>query len=258
MTRSVPVAVLVVALVTLAGCTRPAADGALVVLAASSLVDVTDALVDAWDGEALVSEAGSQVLAAQIRGGADADLLLLADPAVAAALAAEGFAADPVVVAANQLAIVVHPDAAAAVTTPADLADAELRVVLADAGMPLGTYTRRALAGLESSGRVPAGTADAVLAGADSFEDAARVVLAKVASGEADAAVVYRTDAIAAGRDVVTRAWPADGDVRIRYVAQEVDGARPAAADLLAFLTSDTARDVWRRHGFLPADPDRP
>lgn len=252
MSRRRTLAGLLVAVVVLAGCRATADEDPVVVLAASSLTDVTAALIDAWGGAAVVSEAGSQVLAAQVRGGADADLLLIVDPAVAEALAREGAASSPVPLATTGLAVIVSHRAADRVTRPAHLAREGLTVVLADVGVPLGDHTRDALGRLEQTGTAPAGTGDAVLDNAVSLEDAARSVLAKVTTGEADAAVVYATDALAAGDTVTTVDWPAEADVTATYTGQQIAGARPEAAGLLRFLRSDEAAGIWRRFGFRP------
>lgn len=225
------------------------------VLVAASLTDVADELFDAWDGVAVVSEGGSQVLAAQIRAGAPADLLLSADPDIAVELADRGLAGDPVPLARNGLAVVTV--AGSGIDGPVDLARTRPRVVLADGAVPLGRYTRRALHRLEETGTAPPGTARAVLDGADSLEDDARTVLAKVTTGEADAAVVYATDATAAiraGADVTVVPWPPEADVPVTYTAQVLADAPhlATAGDLLRFLGSSPAAEIWRRHGFEP------
>lgn len=245
-----------VLVLSLAGaCGDP--DDEVVVLVAASLTDVAADLAAAWDGGIILSEGGSQVLAAQIRAGAPADLLLSADPEIAEALAADGYASAPTPLAWNGLAIVTG--SGGVVDDVTDLARDELRVVLADASVPLGGYTRQALRRLERSGLAPARFATDVLEGADSFEDDARTVLAKVTTGEADAAIVYRTDAAAAGRtdpDVRTIAWPSEADVTATYTAQVVDSGTASAADLQDFLQSPQAAEIWRAHGFVPVtDP---
>lgn len=255
MSRSLrTVAVAAALLVVATACGRSEAP---VVLTASSLVDVTAALVDRWpEAEPVVSDAGSQVIAAQLRAGADADVVLLADPEVAAALHREGLADAPRPVARSGLAVVVARSAAGAVDDLGDLRRASLRLVLADDAVPLGRYTRAALDRAESRGLLPPGGAAEVVANADSLEDAARVVLAKVVVGEADAAVVYASDAVAAGDAVAHLPWPPSADVPATYTVQVVTGARPAAAALADHLAGAAVADVWRRHGFEPRAPD--
>lgn len=216
------------------------------VLAAASLGPVVEDLVERGPVPATVTAGGSQVLAAQVRAGAPVDILLLADPALADRLADEGLATRPTPIATTGLAVATRPDAG--IEHVADLADPALRVVLADEAVPLGAYTRTALERLEAAGLAPAGTAAAVLAGADSLEDDASHVLAKVTSGEADAAVVYATDAARAD-GLTVLPWPADADVTAVYTVQVVDDG-PDAADLAAWLAGDEARAVWQAAGF--------
>lgn len=230
-------------------------DDPAVVLVAASLTDVAEDLLGAWDGSAVASQGGSQVLAAQVRAGAPVDVLLSADPEISQQLASSGLAGRPLPVARNGLAVVAIPGRG--VDEPSDLVREELRVIVADEPVPLGRYTREALRRLEETGSAPPGMAQRVLAGADSFEDDARTVLAKVTSGEADAAIVYRTDAAAAeraGADITVIHWPEDADVTSTYTAQVIaDAPHPRRAeDLVGFLTSARAADIWREHGFEP------
>lgn len=246
----IPTAVVAAVLVGWATIGTGSGSPRVVVLAASSLEDAAEALAAAWNGDATVSSSGSQVVAQQVRAGAPADILLLADPDIARALADEGVAGAPVTLATNGLSIVVRPELAGEVSGPADLVD--LRIVLADERVPLGHYTRQALARLEESGLAEAGTADAVLDAAVSLEDSARLVLAKVAMGEADAAVVYRTDAqVGASRHgLVTVRWPEGADVEAVYTGQVVRGAGDGAVRFLGFLRSGPGRRVWEAFGF--------
>lgn len=227
----------------------------LVVLAASSLVDAVEEL--AVPSGTAVSEGGSQVLASQVESGAPADVVLLADPGIAARLHASGLADEPVPLVAGGLAVVVAARARERIHDPADLADPDLRVVLADEGVPLGTYTREGLRRLEDEGLAPEGTAAAVLEGADSLEESARTVLAKVIAEEADAAIVYRSDLVAArrgGGTVTGFDWPPAADVRAVYTAQIVTASahRDEAAAFVDALRSREAAETWRDFGFEP------
>lgn len=216
-------------------------------LAASSLADVAVTLATTWDPATRVSEAGSQVLAAQVRAGVDADLLLLADPDLAAELAASPEVPSPVTIATSSLAVLHRTDAE--VGSVARLQDRSLALVLADADVPLGRYTREGLALLDAAGALEA---RAVVANARSFEDSARSVVGKLLAGEADAAIVYASDALrAADADprLAVLAWPDEGAVTVTYTAQPLTAR---GRDLVAFLTSPEMSEIWRDHGFTP------
>lgn len=214
------------------------------VLAASSLVPVLEQIAGSSPTPYVVSGAGSQVLAAQVRAGVDADVLVLADGELAAELTAEELASPASPLVMNLLAVVAPPGAPAPAI--ADLADPSRRVVLADISVPLGAHTRRALRELEVAGHLPDGTSGAVEDGVDSLEDSASSVLAKVLTGEAEVAVVYASDATRMALPSV----PLEG--RPVTVTIQLVSDRGAAADLVAWLT-DPARDgTWAEAGFLP------
>jgi len=79
-----------------------------------------------------------------------------------------------------------------------------------------------------------------------------RAALAAVESGNAEAAVVYRTDAARSKRArVAFEVEPTQGPP-IRYpVAPLVAARQPAAGAFVAYLRSPTARAVFVRHGFV-------
>lgn len=211
-----------------------------VVLAASSVGAAVEAIART-EGLALdVSPAGSQVLAAQVRAGIVADLVVLADPELARALASEGLASEPVVLARNGLALVVRDPA----ITLADLARLDLTVVLADPVVPLGDHTADVLG---AAGVAPA---------PDSLEDNARSVALKLLAGSADAVVVYRTDAralVAEDPDLhVTEIGPADvATLTVQVLASSPDPGR--AVRLLDDLRGERASALLRDLGFAPA-----
>ena len=82
-----------------------------------------------------------------------------------------------------------------------------------------------------------------------------RACLAAVEAGNADAGVVYRTDALISRKVRVAFAVPVEDGPRISYpVAIVKDAAHPDGAKrLAAFLSSPAARDVFVRFGFLAA-----
>ncbi|MEZ5100566.1 MAG: molybdate ABC transporter substrate-binding protein [Thermoleophilia bacterium] len=229
---------LLVATAALAACGGGSGEEARV-FAASSLTDVLPRI----EPDATYSLAGSDELAAQLRQGAPADVFVSAAPRYVEQLAAEGLVVDARVVATNALVVIVPAANPAGVRAPADLTRAGLRLVIGAEGVPVGDYARDALGAL--------GLEDA-LANVVSGEESARSVVAKVVLGEADAGIVFRTDAAAAGDDVATVALPAEAQPRIEYVAARVTASDRAAAGRawLERLASPEGRAALRAAGF--------
>lgn len=244
------------------GCKRspdgPAGDEQhteLMVFAASSLTDAFKDLAQAFEKahprvDVVLHFAGSQALRTQIENGARADVFASANRAHMQALedaelvdAAETFAH-------NGLIIVVPPDNPAHIRKVRDLSRAE-RLVLGAEQVPAGRYARTFLA--RATERFGPTFRDGVDAAIASNETNVRLVLAKVAMGEADAGIVYRTDAHAAADQVDTVELPGDLDVRANYpIATLREAAHPALArQWVDFVESADGQAVLTRHGFV-------
>src|SRR5262249_34451161 len=79
-----------------------------------------------------------------------------------------------------------------------------------------------------------------------------RAALALVAAEAAQAAIVYRTDAAISKKVRVAFTVPLEQAPRIIYpVARLAASKQPGATALLQFLTSDQARGVFARFGFV-------
>jgi molybdate transport system substrate-binding protein len=78
-----------------------------------------------------------------------------------------------------------------------------------------------------------------------------RAALAAVESSNADAAVVYRTDAALAERARVAFEVAPDEGPPIAYVVAPLASAGPAARAYVRHLSSPAARAVFARHGFV-------
>jgi molybdate transport system substrate-binding protein len=159
-----------------------------------------------------------------------------------------------VVFARNGLTIVT-PIEGRTVNVPADLARPGVRVVAAGPGVPITRYAEAALAQLAATTPDPVAFAAAVAANVVSREDNVRAALAKVELGEADAAIVYRTDARSSGlvREVPL---PAGVAVTADYAALQVS-PDPAAAAFVAWLRGSEAVAILEAAGFVrAAEPD--
>jgi molybdate transport system substrate-binding protein len=233
---------------TLAGCGGSGPDEpTLTVLGASSLTEALSEYGDSFAGaQVRDSFAGSDQLAAQIRQGAKADVFASADTAYPAELHRRGLVEEPVVFARNRLVVVVPEDGRAG--SLADLARSGTKVVVGDASVPVGEYTHEVL------GRLPEGERQAIRANVVSEEPEVTAVLAKVASGAADAGFVYATDAKTAAGEVRTVAVPEQLQPEVAYAAAVVSGSGETALAqryLQGLLHGQGAGDL-RAAGFLP------
>ena len=244
-----------IALVTalLQGCAPADSSRTLHVYAASSLAESFSAMEHAFeaahpDTDVVLAFAGSQVLRLQIEQGAPADVFASADPAHMQALVERGRVRDGHIFAHNQLVLIVPPANPARIESFRDLRRAS-RLVIGTENVPVGSYARRVLRRAEAAG--DGGFAASVLARVASEESNVRLVRAKVELGEADAAIVYRSDTVAAGGVRAIEIPPAlnvNADYSIGIVE---GGVNPdLAAAWLAFVLSRQGRKLLARHGF--------
>jgi len=225
----------------------------LVVFEAASLKDafanIAARFQAAHPGTRVVANtAGSQELRVQIEEGAHPDLFASADRRHMEALAAAKLVETPVVFACNQLVVVTRPGLDP-VKTLGDLPRAE-RVVVGAPQVPIGAYTGQMLDnaartyGPEFRRRVD----DHIV----SRELNVRQVLAKVLLGEADAAIVYASDAASVRGKVRVVPIPTALNPVAAYPIAVLRGARHAelARAFVEFVKGPTGTAALREAGF--------
>lgn len=244
-----------IAVVTLAVAAPLAAAQDLVVQAASSLTEAFTQEARAFEtahpgAHVLLNFAGSSTLSTQITQGAPADVFASADVAQMEVVARAGLlAGEPVTFTGNELVVVAA--SGTRITSPEDLARRGVRLVLAGPVVPVGAYSRLVLAKLDAL--YGAGFSERVLANVVSEELNVRLVAAKVELGEADAAIVYSTDAaVMQGVDVVQ--IPAEANINAAYQIAALKGARyPRLAQaFIEFVRSTKGQNILEQHGFTP------
>jgi molybdate transport system substrate-binding protein len=153
------------------------------------------------------------------------------------------------VFAHNELVVIVPLDNPAGVDAFSELPDAR-RIVLGTADVPVGRYARQALARADSL--VRPGFQSAVLSGLASEESNVRLARAKVELGEADAAIVYLTDAAGSDR-IRSIPIPDSLNVQAEYLIGAIE--RPGRSELaeawIELVLSADGRAVLERYGFL-------
>ncbi|PSK88073.1 molybdate transport system substrate-binding protein [Murinocardiopsis flavida] len=184
---------------------------------------------------------GSSELAQQINEGAPADVFASANPANMDLVADEGDAeGEPTVFAQNTLEIAVPPDNPADIQELDDLAAENTKVALCAAEVPCGSAAEKVMA--ETGVEITPVTE----------EEDVKAAMTKVELGEVDAALVYKTDVIAAGDKVKGIAFPESEHAVNDYPIAPLKDAPEAdlAAEWIALTTSDTGTKVLTDAGF--------
>lgn len=249
---------LAIVLPLLAGCSPAGTAGdatELTVFAASSLTDAfTEAIGPAFEGEhqgttVVFNLAASDALAAQIRSEGTADVFASASGTWMDAVDDDPGVSDRADFARNRLVIITPPENPAGIASIDDLGSDGVQLVLATEGVPVGDYAREALAN--------AGIEDAAEANVVSNEEDNASVVAKIASGEGDAGIVYGSDiSAAAGNEVAAVEIPDDVNVIATYPIAVVSGAPnpELASDFVAYVTGTDGQAALEEYGFLPVN----
>jgi molybdate transport system substrate-binding protein len=253
--RTLLVATLGAALTLAAGCgstgdhDAPSGKGGrktLFVFAAASLTETFGSLGKTFEAthpgvRVRFNYGGSSALAQQIVQGAPADVFAAASPATMKTVTdAHDANGTPRVFVRNRLEIAVPPGNPGKVGSIEDLADPRLKVVQCAPEVPCGAAAVKALA------------AAGVSVKPVSQEQDVKAALTKVRLGEADAALVYRTDVRAADGKVTGIDFPAAAQAVNDYpIAALARAPNPVLATrFVQLVMSSQGRSVLTRAGF--------
>jgi len=219
--------------------------GKVTVFAAASLKSAFTRLADEFERrnpgtEVVLSFAGSSDLVTQISQGAPADVFASADSKNMAKLQEASLVDDPVNFATNTLEIAVPSGNPASITTFADLARPGVKAVVCASQVPCGAAAHR----IEEA----TGTALKPVSEESSVTD----VLGKVASGEADAGLVYVTDVKNAGDKVEGIPFPESHQAVNTYPIAAVGTTRnrELAAAFISLVTGSDGQKTLADAGF--------
>jgi len=200
--------------------------------------------------------AGSQQLAVQLEQGARADLFASADERWMTYVAERRLLAEPArPFARNRLVVILPASNPARIGRLEDLARPWVKLVVGAESVPVGAYTRRVLARLATAPGFPAGYERKVLANVVSQEENVKSVVAKVQLGEADAGVVYLSDAVGSvARHLRLLPVPGDRNVVAQYPVARLREARApaAAAAFVQLVLGPEGQVTLRRSGLEP------
>jgi molybdate transport system substrate-binding protein len=244
--RHVLAAVSLMALLPLTACGGGGGDGdtTITVLAASSLTGTFTELGKEFEGQhpgVTVKFAfdSSATLAQQATQGAPADVLATADTTTMDS-AKSAQAATPQVFASNVLVLATPADNPAGVSTFADLDKSSVKYVMCVPTAPCGKVGQALLDRDHITGKPVSQEVDV------------KSVLAKLTEGEADAGLVYTTDAVAAGDQVKQIPIPGSGRQVTTYPIVALDQSKHAdlAQAFVDLVTGSTGQQVLAKAGF--------
>lgn len=215
------------------------AGGDTTVFAAASLTSAYEELgalyEEQHDGATVeLNFAASSELAVQIAEGAAVDVFASADQVNMDKVANE-VDGEPSIFATNRLTILTEPGNPRGIEDVAGLADPELIIVSCGPEVPIGAYSQDVF---ETAG---------VDVEIDSEEADVKAVVSKVVLGEADAGLVYVTDAVAAGDAVASVEIPDDLNVVAEYPIAALDADGAAFRDL---VLSEEGQAILAEYGF--------
>jgi molybdate transport system substrate-binding protein len=230
----------------------PIKAGEVEVFAAASLTDALKEIAADYEKETgdkiIFNFAASSTLELQIKAGAPADLFFSADEAKMDDLEKQGLIAKETRkdLLSNSLVIVVPVDSTVTLTSPTQLADPKIQKIALGQpqSVPAGIYAKEYLqkvglwAQLESR-IIPT--------------ESVRAALAAVETGNVDAGIVYKTDALHSKKVKVAYEVPvADGPV-IAYPAALVLGSKNAASakKFLDYLGKSSSLKIFEKYGFI-------
>ena len=223
----------------------------LLIMAASSLTNVLPEVAKAWKThggtEVTFNFEATSRLAQQIMSGAPGDVFFSADREWMDNLEAKGKLDKKTraTLLSNSIVLVVPADSVFVPQSPKDLTDTRLKhLALAGETVPAGKFGQAAL---KSEGLLSQ-LQDRIVSAEN-----VRAALQWVAKKEAEAGIVFQTDARVEPRVKVAFVFPASSHPKIEYPAAIIHGSKNAkdASHFLEFCKTKEAGDVFRAAGFI-------
>lgn len=237
-------------LLLLAACQpKDQAGTKLTIFAAASTTDVMKELAEAYETKTGTTVqfnfAASGALARQIEAGTPADVYISANTKWMDFLEEKGLLENGTRADIVKNALVLIAPQESAMTYAGFPNNLKGKLAVGDfKSVPAGSYAQAALTTL---GLLDAVT-DKLVKGSN-----VRTVLMYVERGEADAGIVYQTDAIRSKKVQLLGIFPPDSHPPIIYPAASLNGSDSAKA-FLAFIQSEETKAIWRKHGFSPVE----
>jgi molybdate transport system substrate-binding protein len=231
-------------------------ESAVTVYAASSLTDAFGELKANFEEEHSGTEvrlnfAGSSTLLTQLQQGAPTDVFASADETRMDAAVSNGLAQSPQTFARNRLTVIVPAGNPAGIESYRDLARTGITLVLAQDEVPVAQYAKESLT--KANAVYGSDFSERVLSNVASREVDVKAAANRVAVGDADATIVYTSDATPDLRERArTIEIPEELNVVATYPITVLEGARSPelAQEWVDLVLSDDGQRVLESYGF--------
>ncbi len=202
--------------------------------------------------------AGSQQLAQQINQGAPADVFASANQTQMNVVIQSGAvdASSSKVFVHNLLVVIFPKSNPGQITQLQDLAKPGLKIVLAASSVPAGQYAVDFLGKASADSSFSPDYKANVLKNVVSYETDVESVVSKVSLGEADAGIVYTTDALANASQLGQLPIPANLQTVATYPIAPIKGSKNAATaqQFVDYVLSSDGQQILTSFGFIPAN----
>jgi molybdate transport system substrate-binding protein len=200
---------------------------------------------------------GSAYLKTQLLNGATADIFASADNKNMEAVAAANLIDNSTIhtFTKNRLVVILPSGNPAGITSLSDLAKPGIKIVIGDTSVPIGNYTRNFLKTITNSSSDYTDFQTKVMTNVVSQESAVTNIVTKVSLGEADAGIVYSTDAASAGSKVTKISIPDAFNVIAVYPIAELAAAshHTEVSSFIGYVVSAEGQAVMSKYGFITA-----
>lgn len=198
---------------------------------------------------------GSANLKTQLLNGATADIFASADYKNLNAVAADHLMDNSTIqtFAKNRLVVILPAGNPEGITSLTDLTRSGIKIVIGDTTVPIGNYTRTFLKSITNSSSDYANFQSKFMSNVVSQESVVTNIVTKVSLGEADAGVVYTTDARTAGSQVIQIPIPDTYNVIAVYpIGMLAAAAHPTeATGFINYVMSADGQSVIAKYGFI-------
>jgi molybdate transport system substrate-binding protein len=242
------------------GGTRYPNQEQLTIYAAASLTEAFQQLGQQFETaqpevEVVISFAGSQQIAQQLSQGAPGDLFASANEkqmtnVINFGRVLEGSDQEFV---HNHLVLILPAGNPGGINELGDLTSSGLELILADQSVPVGAYAQEMLQRAEQDPRFGADFKSSVLRNVVSYEENVRAVLTKIILGEADAGIVYASDA-AGAKETDLQVIPIPDEINTiasYFIAPIADSPnQELAQDFISLVLSPQGQKILSDYGF--------